>query len=181
MDYRFAFGIALTGTPPQRPASLPARAFIVGVYPSAIHARWVANSGRFKCSALAVAPEPHSFWDGADAEERIASVAAGLPPAAGRLTSAGRGINGPSGRVLREAYLDPLSLDVRTCWVTDLHDSYYLSPGNRLALEKYKAFRTNPASRCRLPRFQAALTQSVPGASVWSSCEASLMRRHRTG
>lgn len=139
-EYAFAFGTPLTETGPAKPDSLPAHAFVIGVYPSAVHARW-DGPDKVGCAALAVAPEPYSFWDGADAEERVRGIA--VPTNAGRLTAAGSGINGPSGGVLLRRYLAPLGLDSKRCWITDLHSSYYLSDGNRAALARYMEFRSD--------------------------------------
>ena|GEM_PF-5112732 len=42
----------------------PKKVFILGVYASAVHARWVDPSGRQLVLALAVASEPYIFWRG---------------------------------------------------------------------------------------------------------------------
>lgn len=144
--YRFPFGLPLEPTPPQEARN--AKAFVVGVYASAVHARWIGPDGKEACKALAVASEPHSFWDGAGADRIIRSMEA--PEEMGRLEPADRKFNGPSGETLREKYLAPLGLDVRDCWVTDLHDRYFLSPGNAKAIERYEQLRTK--LRARIPR-----------------------------
>jgi len=41
------------------------------VYPSALHVRW--SRGDLNVQALAVDVEPTVFWDGADAELRVAA------------------------------------------------------------------------------------------------------------
>ena len=48
----------------------PKSIFVLGVYASAVHARWVDNNGKQKVSALAVASEPEIFWTGKNAEEK---------------------------------------------------------------------------------------------------------------
>jgi len=133
--HAFPFGRPLRPTPPWRPEGR-ARAFIIGVYASAIHARWVDPDGRQLCQALAVDIEPYSFWPGHDAEARVARVAESVPSEAGRLGPAGRLFDGPSGRTLEELYLAPLGLARDECWITDLHDTYYLSRGNEKAIRK---------------------------------------------
>lgn len=44
-----------------------------------VHAAWYGPGGGRLCQALAVAPEPWSFWDGEDAGERVRKVAAAMP------------------------------------------------------------------------------------------------------
>lgn len=157
--YKFAFGTPLTPTRPSIPEVLPADVFVLGVYPSAVHARWTGRDGDVLCAALAIAPEPHSFWDGADAPERIAGVVSRMPPSAGRLSSAGGSVNGPSGRVLIDRYLKPLALPRNRCWITDLHNTYFLSPGNAEALANYRRFKVD-----RCPELPDADLPSRPPA-----------------
>ena len=143
--YQFPFGRSHGPTPPQTPIG-EADLFVVGVYPSALHAAWFAPGGRRLCQALAVDIEPWSFWDGADAAQRVQEIAAGVPPEAGKLEPADPRWNGPSGRTLREMYLKPLGNP--SCWITDLHDLYYISDGNARAIEKHYA---HLAKRLDLP------------------------------
>ncbi|WP_243338317.1 hypothetical protein [Anaeromyxobacter soli] len=137
LDYRFPFGQPLEVTPPQEARN--AKAFVLGVYASAVHARWIGPDGKEACKALAVASEPYSFWDGSDAADIISKIR--VPDGMGRLEPAARKFNGPSGETLREKYLAPLGLQLRDCWITDLHDRYYLSPGNAAALKRYETLR----------------------------------------
>ena len=132
--YQFPFGRPHGPTPPQKPSGT-ADLFVVGVYPSALHAAWFAPSGHRLCQALAVDIEPWSFWDGADAAQRVEEIAASVPTEAGRLEPAHPRWNGPSGCTLQEMYLEPLGHP--TCWITDLHEMYYLSDGNAKAIEKH--------------------------------------------
>jgi hypothetical protein len=132
-------------TPPQKARN--AKAFVVGVYASAVHAKWIVD-GKEVCKALAVASEPHSFWDGAGADRIIRGIE--VPEEMGRLEPADLRFNGPSGGTLLDKYLHPLGLGVRDCWITDLHDRYYLSPGNAKAVERYERLRVS--ARARVPR-----------------------------
>jgi uracil-DNA glycosylase len=136
-DFRFPFGQPLEVTPPQEARN--AKAFVLGVYASAVHARWIGPQGKEACKALAVATEPHSFWDGGDADAIVRAIR--VPEEMGRLEPAARKFNGPSGETLRDRYLAPLGLRVRDCWITDLHDRYFLSPGNSKAIQRYEALR----------------------------------------
>ena len=45
--------------------------FVLGVYASAVHARWVDARGKQIVSDLAVASEPEIFWRGDGAEKII--------------------------------------------------------------------------------------------------------------
>jgi hypothetical protein len=78
----------------------PKRAFVLGVYASAVHARWIGEDGKTRIAALAVASEPEIFWTGEGSEQLIATITP--PNAIGTLKSAGQNLNGPSGRALDE-------------------------------------------------------------------------------
>ena len=46
----------------------PKRVFVLGVYASAVHARWIGPDGRQRIGAVAVASEPEIFWRGDEDE-----------------------------------------------------------------------------------------------------------------
>lgn len=97
----------------------PKKAFVLGVYASAVHARWVDKNGKQKVSALAVASEPEIFWTGENAEAIIKDIR--IPVDLGTLTvPIDIKLNGPSGRALDELYLMPLGLNRNTVWLCDL-------------------------------------------------------------
>ena len=96
----------------------PKRVFVLGVYASAVHARWVNIAGKQVVKALGVASEPYIFWKGEGAEEIISQIR--IPEKAGRLESAGRSLNGPSGRSIDEHFLGPLGLTRDDAWLCDL-------------------------------------------------------------
>jgi hypothetical protein len=73
----------------------PKKVFVLGVYASAVHARWLAPDGSVLIQALAVASEPSIFWKGDKAEEVIKGIH--LPNGAGSLEPAEERFNGPSG------------------------------------------------------------------------------------
>jgi len=52
----------------------PRPIFVLGVYASAVHARWVACNGRVLVRALAVASEPAIFWDASDADTIVSRI-----------------------------------------------------------------------------------------------------------
>ena len=62
--FQFPFGAPLL-TVEQSPLST-AKVFVLGVYASAVHARWVNPDGTTRVRALAVASEPSIFWAGDD-------------------------------------------------------------------------------------------------------------------
>jgi uracil-DNA glycosylase len=94
------------------------RIFVLGVYASAVHARWIGNDGQTLIKAVAVASEPEIFWRGEGADAIINGIS--LPQDAGRLLAADRRLNGPSGRALDDKFLAPLGLDRSECWLCDL-------------------------------------------------------------
>lgn len=96
------------------------RIFVLGVYASAVHARWVSEGGRQKIGAVAIASEPEIFWRGSRdaAQEIIAAIK--LPSGAGRLAPANDQLNGPSGKALDELFLQPFGLSRNDAWLCDL-------------------------------------------------------------
>jgi hypothetical protein len=96
----------------------PKRVFVLGVYASAVHARWLAEDGSTLVTALAVASEPEIFWRGEGAEEIIAGIP--VPAGAGRLEPTAENLNGPSGMALDAEFLEPLGLSRSDAWLCDL-------------------------------------------------------------
>lgn len=103
-----------------------ARVFVLGVYASAVHARWLSPDGTTRVAALAVASEPCIFWRGEDQEKIIESIS--VPVEAGRLVVPGRGMNGPTGVALDDLYLDPLGLTRQNAWLCDLLPQSRMNP-----------------------------------------------------
>ena len=92
--------------------------FVLGVYASAVHARWVDANNKTKVRALAVASEPYIFWRGENATEIIEHI--DVPEPLGKLLPASKQLNGPSGIALDEMILDPLGLARSDVWLCDL-------------------------------------------------------------
>jgi len=93
--------------------------FILGVYASAVHARWLDKYGKQNVAALAVASEPEIFWTGKNAEKIISSIQ--IPEELGKLTlPSNKNMNGPSGNTLDEYYLTPLGTNRDNAWLCDL-------------------------------------------------------------
>lgn len=114
--YRFPFGLEVS-TVEQVDRSAK-RAFVLGVYASAVHALWRSPSGAVKVKAFAVASEPEIFWTGEGVQDVIDQIS--VPPAVGSLEPATPDMNGPSGRTLDTHYLQPLGFDRESTWLCDL-------------------------------------------------------------
>lgn len=108
--------------------------FVLGVYSSAVHARWLNVQGKSVVTALAVASEPYIFWRGDGAEAIIDQIR--VPPNLGRLVPANPQFNGPSGMALDQLILAPLSLDREKVWLCDLVPHSCVNPSQKLAIEK---------------------------------------------
>lgn len=135
MAYLFPFGQELR--PLVQEDRSPKKVFVLGVYASAVHARWKLG-GQVICQALAVASEPRIFWDGniGEAKEIISKIA--IPPELGSLEPTGKHLNGPSAKVLDENILSPLGYTRKDAWLCDCLPETRLNPSQVKALkEKY--------------------------------------------
>ena len=117
----------------------PKRVFILGVYASAVHARWINPEGKQVVKALGVASEPYIFWQGkrAEAEEVISEIE--VPVEAGCLVPASKALNGPSGRSLDDDFLAPLGLSRNEAWLCDIVPRSCMNQGQAQAIrERYE-------------------------------------------
>lgn len=133
-----AVGVFPFGRPVQRVVQedgRPKRVFILGVYASAVHARWVDEKGATLIRALGVASEPCIFWAGEGAKEIVAAV--DVPPGAGRLVPAAPSLNGPSGRSVDDHFLAPLGLTREDAWLCDLVPHSCMNRGQAAAIERH--------------------------------------------
>ncbi len=112
----------------------PKDVFVLGVYSSAVHARWRDARGKQVVAALAVASEPVIFWRGEGAAEIIDRI--DVPKEVGRLEPAASNLNGPSGRALDELYLGPLGITREHAWLCDLVPSSGKNPGQAKAIAR---------------------------------------------
>lgn len=121
----------------------PKPLFVLGVYASAVHARWFRpGQTRPAVQALAVASEPSIFWTGERTEAASIIASIPIPAEAGRLEPAEDRFNGPSGRTLDEAILAPLGpgkWSRRDAWLADLVPHTLLNPGQQRALATHYA------------------------------------------
>jgi len=97
----------------------PKKVFVLGVYASAVHAKWLAPDGSIKVKALAVASEPaiHIL------ERRRARGhhQADQYPARSRHLSSGRSsVQRPIGNALNDLFLKPLGYTRDDAWLSDL-------------------------------------------------------------
>lgn len=137
----FPFGGRSTPRSVRRAERPPAKAFVLGVYPSALHVRWTPPKwakdvpGVGVIGALAVADEPTVFWDGDDpdgeAEVSAWRAAVGFrsgdePDCWGHVSPAG---NGTSGRPVLERVLGPLWLDADEVTFSDCVNTYFVKDG----------------------------------------------------
>ena len=137
--HRFPFGEPLL-TLRQKPLA-DAEVFVLGVYASAVHARWLNPDGSTRVTALAVASEPYIFWRGEGQDEIIGSI--DIPAEAGRLVPPGSAMNGPSGVALDELYLKPLGLTRQNAWLCDLLPQSRMNQGQKQAVRT----RYNPVAQ----------------------------------
>ena len=136
MHYYFPFGQELH--PLVQEDRSPKKVFVLGVYASAVHARW-KRDGKIVCQALAVASEPRIFWDGNPEEAKAIIGAIQMPKELGTLEPAGRQLNGPSAKVLDDNILGPLGYTREDAWLCDCLPETRLNPSQVKALrEKYE-------------------------------------------
>lgn len=114
----------------------PKRVFVLGVYASAVHARWLDPSGRTLINAVAVASEPEIFWRGEGAAGIVEAVNGKLPKCAGKLIAAGENLNGPSGRCLDDCFLAPMGVARSEAWLCDLVPESCQNSGQEKALDR---------------------------------------------
>ncbi|MEI7423437.1 MAG: hypothetical protein WCK18_15140 [Prolixibacteraceae bacterium] len=132
-NYVFPFGQILH--PVIQTDLSPKKVFVLGVYASAVHARWIDKEGNQLVAALAVASEPEIFWTGHDAQAQIDKIS--IPEEAGKLVLPGSNLNGPSGRALDEQYLKPLQLNRTNTWLCDLIPETRLNPHQKNAINRF--------------------------------------------
>ena len=131
-DWRFPFGqsvqkVIQTGWSPKQ-------VFVLGVYASAVHAKWTGVDGKNIVTALAVASEPYIFWKGDNAKSIIEQIT--IPSELGNLSPAAQQFNGPSGIALDELILKPLGLEREDAWLCDLVPHSCVNPAQKKAIER---------------------------------------------
>ena len=112
----------------------PKDVFVLGVYASAVHAKWINEAGKLAVRALAVASEPEIFWRGDTHQALNIIESIKLPKGCGKLLPADEQFNGPSGRSLDDLFLHPLGSSREKAWLCDLLPYARLNPGQKTAL-----------------------------------------------
>ena len=139
MRYQYPFGEYVR--PLVQEDRSPKKVFVLGVYASAVHARW-KKGNNIVCQALAVASEPRIFWDGdpEEAGEIISRIF--IPKELGVLEPAGSHLNGPSAKVLDDHILAPLGFTRSDAWLCDCLPETRLNPSQvKVINEKYNPLR----------------------------------------
>jgi hypothetical protein len=139
MKYQYPFGEYVR--PLVQEDRSPKKAFVLGVYASAVHARWKKDNSII-CQALAVASEPRIFWDGNPDEAREIISRIRIPEELGVLEPAGSHLNGPSAKVLDDHILAPLGFTRSDAWLCDCLPETRLNPSQvKVINEKYNPLR----------------------------------------
>lgn len=125
MAYQFPFGEELR--PLTQLDKSPKKVFVLGVYASAVHARW-RKDDKIICQALAVASEPRIFWNGNPDEAKQIIDRIPIPPDLGTLEPAGSHLNGPSAKVLDDNILAPLGYTRQEAWLCDCLPEARINP-----------------------------------------------------
>ncbi len=133
MKYYYPFGEELK--PVVQKDQTPKKVFVLGVYASAVHAKWICN-GKVICNALAIASEPTIFWNGNIEEAKFIIDGISFPSELGKLEPAGSTFNGPSGRVLINNILSPLGFTRKDAWLCDLLPETRLNGGQVKAIKR---------------------------------------------
>lgn len=133
MSYIFPFGQKLEIV--KQEDRSPKKFFVLGVYASAVHARWRGVDKRIKINALAVASEPYIFWKGDGCQKIIDKIT--IPKELGTLEPALPIYNGPSGNTLDEKFLKPLGATRDEAWLCDLLPYSRINSNQRKALNKH--------------------------------------------
>nr|NQU90489.1 hypothetical protein [Bacteroidota bacterium] len=153
-EFIFPFGQTLH--PVAQTDRSPKKAFILGVYASAVHARWIDNEGKHLVAALAVASEPEIFWTGEYAQQQIDKIK--VPEQAGKLVLPNKNLNGPSGGALDKLYLHPLGLKRSDVWLCDIIPETRLNSNQLKAInEVYNPIRyKHNLQEVTIPKFRQA-------------------------
>ena len=177
MPYYFPFGQELH--PLVQEDKSPKKVFVLGVYASAVHARWKCGN-RVICQALAVASEPRIFWDGNEDEARAIIGQINIPKELGYLEPAGKQLNGPSAKVLDENILAPLGFTRNDAWLCDCLPETRINPSQAKAIkDKYnpliEQYHLNPVTIPARPSAFCDKARSIEITEELMQSEAELL------
>jgi uracil-DNA glycosylase len=147
--------------------------FVLGVYASAVHARWIGTDNRTIVNALAVASEPYIFWRGENSEAIIQKIV--VPKELGKLLPANQQFNGPSGIALDDLILKPLGLSRNDTWLCDLvpHSCVNLSQNKAIEREYSPIAKKYGLSKPTVPPVPTALTDEKRRKDIWDEIQES--------
>jgi uracil-DNA glycosylase len=153
MKYIFPFGSQLQKV--EQIDKSPKKVFVLEVYASAVHAKWIGVDGKVKVNALAVASEPYIFWKGENAKEIIDKIP--IPEVCGKLIPADKRFNGPSGIALDELFLKPLGYTREDAWLCDLLPYSRINTNQQKAIERHynPLIKKFNLPECTIPKFSA--------------------------
>lgn len=135
MNQAFPFGQPLRCV--QQTDRTPKRVFVLGVYASAVHARWVGPDQQELIKALPVASEPLPFWTGEGAADLIQQIT--CPSELGKLEAAEGSYNGATGLALDSRILVPLGLTRGDAWLCNLVAHACLNTSQKKAIAQHYA------------------------------------------
>lgn len=115
----------------------PKEVFVLGSYTQAIYAKWLDPNGSLITNAIAVASEPHIFWDGYDSKSEEIISRINIPNNLGYLEIADQEYNGQLGRPLDKYYLSPLGFKREDSWLCNLIPYYRLNKQQEEVIDKY--------------------------------------------
>ena len=177
MEYKYPFGEIVQ--PLVQKDRTAKQVFVLGVYASAVHARW-KKGNKIVCQALAVASEPRIFWEGNpdEAKEIISKIH--IPDELGTLEPAGSHLNGPSAKVLDEHILAPLGYERKDAWLCDLLPETRLNASQvRVLKAKYepiiKQYGLNQVTIPKRPTVFCDLNRSKEILAELSESKANLL------
>ena len=133
----------------------PKKVFVLGVYASAVHAKWIDSDNKLVVKALAVASEPYIFWKGDSADKIIECIQ--VPKKVGRLEPADSIYNGPSGSILDTLFLNPLGLTRDDVWLSDLIPYTRINTAQRKVLKRYyePLVKKYNLPKCTIPNYNS--------------------------
>jgi uracil-DNA glycosylase len=149
---KFPFGSVLRKV--EQESRSPKKVFVLGVYASAVHAKWFGPDNKVKVKAMAVASEPYIFWKGDRADNIIKRIK--VPGELGHLEPADARFNGPSGKELDKSYLTLLGLTRSDVWLCDIVPYTRINPNQKTAIDKHykQIVKYYNLPECTIPYFR---------------------------
>jgi hypothetical protein len=157
-NYLFPFGQKLKKV--EQTDKSPKKVFVLGVYASAVHAKWKDTSGKVKIKALAVASEPCIFWTGDHNEASKIINTIKIPEGLGTLEPADEMFNGPSGKSLDEDIFTALGWRREDAWLCDLVPYSCQNDSQKKALNRDDSYDTY-MKQGKLPQYNIDVPKKI--------------------